>query len=58
MQISVSDTETELKTDFGIDTMQSFLKLEVNKNASFKLLLCLGFLSVKFPICMNLEFES
>lgn len=45
----MSDTETELKTDTGIDTTESFLKLEVDKVSAFKHLLMSGVFLFNIP---------
>jgi len=42
MQILVTGTEIELESDVGLDTVQFFQKLEVDKVSSFKLLLISG----------------
>lgn len=57
MQILISDTEIELKTDIGIDSMQCFLKLETNKVAAFKPLLK-SFFSLICQIHMDMEVVS
>lgn len=49
MQILTPDTESELKTDTGIDTMQSFIKLEFGKVAAFKPLLMSGVFFCNIP---------